>query len=69
MTDLRLHAKRSWQQAAFVGSGPSQFQWIVSKVTSFTQVLSNNLILKIRSRKLHCSRVIFGWSQVAIRDS
>ena len=62
MMDLRLHAKQSWQRVASVGLGSSQFQWIVSKVTSFTQVLSNNLILKICSRKLHYSRVISGWS-------
>ena len=55
--DLHWRARLSWQQATSVGSRPSQYQWIVSKVTSFVQVLSNNLVLKIRSRKLHCSRV------------
>ena len=56
MTDLRWRILASYLTAASIGSGLSQYQWMVSSVTSLTQVLSSGLVLaKILSRKLNSS--------------
>ena len=70
MTDLRLRTWASYQQAAIVGSGSSQYQWIVSNVTNFAHVLSSILdLLKILSRKLHSSKETYGRARTAKEDS
>ena len=52
MTDLRLRIFSSYLTAAGVGSGPSQYQWMVLSVTNFAQVLSSGRVLeKKNSRK------------------
>ena len=61
LTDLRLRILALYLTASSVGSGPSQYQWIVSGVTNFVQVLSAGLVLeKIFSRKLNSSRLTCG---------
>ena len=46
MTDLRLRIFSSYLTAAGVGSGPSQYQWMVLSVTNFAQVLSSGRVLE-----------------------
>ena len=51
-TDLRLRIFSSYLTVAGVGSGSSQYQWMVLSVTNFAQVLSPGWVLeKIFSRK------------------
>ena len=51
-TDLRLRIFSSYLTAAGVGSGPSQYQWMVLSVINFAQVLSSGWVLeKKNSRK------------------
>ena len=55
--DFRWRTWASYQRATAVDFGPTQYQWIVSKVTNLDHVLSSSLdLLKIFSKKLHCSR-------------
>ena len=66
MTDLCWRILASYLMAAGVGLGRSQYQWIVSSVTSLAQVLSSDLVLaKILSRKLNSSRSTCGHRQTA----
>ena len=58
--DSRWRAIASYRRVVSVGSGPSQYQCRGSKVTSFFHVLSFSEILKIFSKKLHCSRLTSG---------
>ena len=61
LTDLRLRILALYLTASGIGSGPSQYQCIVSGVTNFAQVLSSGLVLvKIFSRKLNSSRLTCG---------
>ena len=54
MTDLRLRVLASYLRAVDVGSGPSQYQCMVLRLTSFAQVLSSGYVFeKIFSRKLN----------------
>ena len=46
MTDLRLRIFALYLRAAGVGSGPSQYQWMVLRLTSFAQVLSSGLVFE-----------------------
>ena len=46
MTDLRLRIFSSYLTVAGVGSGPSQYQWMVLSVTNFAQVLSSGRVLE-----------------------
>ena len=67
--DLRWRTRVSYQRAAVVGSGLSQYKWRVSKVTNFDHVLSSSLdLLKIFSKKLHCSSETCGRSQTVKED-
>ena len=51
-TDLRLRIFSSYWIAAGIGSGPSQYQWMVLSVTSFAQVLSSGWVFEKKiSRK------------------
>ena len=66
--NLRWRTTVSYLMASRVGSGPSQYQYIVFNVTNLAQVLSSGLVLaKILSRKLHTSRVICGRCRTAER--
>ena len=53
----------------FVGLGTSQYQWMVSRVTSCFQVLSWSGIWKIFSKKFHSSRETSSWSWAATKIS
>ena len=56
LTDLRWQVRSSYLIAAGVGSGPSQYQWTVLRLTSLAQVRSSGLdFAKIISRKLYSS--------------
>ena len=60
-TDLHLRILALYLTAVDVGSSSSQYQWMVSSVTNFAQILSSNLVLvKILSRKLNSSRSTCG---------
>ena len=60
-TDLRCRVRSSYLIAAWVGSGPSQYQWTGLRLTSLAQVRSSGLdFAKILSRKLNSSRSICG---------
>ena len=65
-TDLHWRILESYLMAAGVGSGPLQYQWMVSSVTSLAQVLSSGLVLaKILSRKLNSSSSTYGRRRTA----
>ena len=65
-TDLRLRILALYLTIAGVGSGLSQYQWMVSSVTNFAQVLSSGLVLaKILSRNLNSSKLICGRRLIA----
>ena len=62
MMDLRLWTFASYLKAADVGSGPSQYQWMVLRLTSFAHVLSSGLVFELLffSRKPNSSTSICG---------
>ena len=52
-----------------MGSSPSQYQKRVSKVTNLVHILSDSLdLLKIFSKKLHCSSETCGRSRATKED-
>ena len=56
--DLRCQVRSSYLIAAWVGSGLSQYQWTLLRLTSLAQVRSSSLNLaKILSRKLNSSNL------------
>ena len=68
-SDVRWRTRMSYLMASRVGSGPSQYQLRVFSVTNSAQVLSSDLVLlKILSRKLYYSRVIYGRRRTAERE-
>ena len=50
-TDLCLRIFASYLTAASVGTGPSQYQWMVLSVTNFAQVLSSGWVLEKSSQE------------------
>ena len=61
MADLRLQTFASYLRVAGVGFGPSQYQCMVLRLTSFAQVLSSSLVFKKNfSRKPNSSMSICG---------
>jgi len=61
LMDLRLRILALYLTASGVGSGLSQYQWIVSEFTNFGQVLSSGWVFeKIFSRKLNSSILTCG---------
>ena len=61
LTDLRWQVRSSYLIAAGVGSGLSQYQWTVLRLTSLAQVRSSGLdFANFFSRKLYSSMSIWG---------
>ena len=61
LMDLCWRVRSSYLMAAGVGSGPSQYQWMVLRLTSLAQVRSSSLdFAKIFSKKLYSSMLIWG---------
>ena len=65
--DLRLWILASYLTAAGIGSGPSQYQWMVSSVTNFAQVLSSGGLVKNSLKKVELLKINL-WTRLTAKE-